>query len=441
MAGPGKKKVWFPLLAVSLLLAVGMLSYQRIRQKNLTDAVEAQEQPKPLPVRVVRAKLAPIRNMVLAQGTARAVRRDYLTFQQPGKVAFIRHNAEGRKLREGDRVFGPKPGEKHGELLAHLDDREILEQIKMAEAALEEARQQEAAARAQLDQARAEQKLAHADLRRQQELYEVSAISRSQLEFYSTRLKSAETGVMSALAQAKAASSSVAAASARINQAQLALERTRIFAPFDGVVTYLNIREGDYFGPEVVSLNSEEALLKTIPIVVIDPGEYELTLELPSYQGLLVARGQAAIVSTDDTAHAAAKDPAASANRIPAQVHSVTPAVSPGGRSVQVKVRTQKGAAGLQDGRFVNCCLIVEQKQDAVVAPFNAFIYRQNKSYVFVADEAEGIAEQREIVDGISGVSSQEILEGVSSGELLVTDGRFHLVNGAPIEIIEIQAE
>jgi len=42
------------------------------------------------------------------------------------------------------------------------------------------------------------------------------------------------------------------------------------------------------------------------------------------------------------------------------------------------------------------------------------------------------------VVEGIAGLSTEEILEGVEEGELLVNDGRHHLSDGAPVTIIEI---
>ena len=44
-------------------------------------------------------------------------------------------------------------------------------------------------------------------------------------------------------------------------------------------------------------------------------------------------------------------------------------------------------------------------------------------------------------MEGISGLTMQEILQGVGEGALLVTDGRHRLSNGAPVEVIEIVGE
>ena len=59
---------------------------------------------------------------------------------------------------------------------------------------------------------------------------------------------------------------------------------------------------------------------------------------------------------------------------------------------------------------------------------------------VFVIKEENGkkVVEQRQVEPGIEGISKREILQGVKPGELLVTDGKNRLVNGAPVDVVEI---
>jgi hypothetical protein len=55
---------------------------------------------------------------------------------------------DGQTVREGDKVRGPRKGEKLGELLASLDKRDYIEQSKVTRSSLAEAKQQVNAARA-----------------------------------------------------------------------------------------------------------------------------------------------------------------------------------------------------------------------------------------------------------------------------------------------------
>ncbi|MBU2550310.1 MAG: efflux RND transporter periplasmic adaptor subunit [Proteobacteria bacterium] len=441
MAGPSRKKVLFVAVLLAAIIAVAVIASVRLSGRRGLEQARTAKRP-PLTVKAVRARLGPIQAWVSGQGTARAVRREFLTFEQSGKVVFVKKGENGRELKEGDRVQGPRGEDAQGELLAKVDERDFLNQARIAEAELAQTRQQGGISRAQLDKALADLKMAEADVERYRKLYERAAVSKRELDFHLNRLKSAETAVEASRAQTGAAGSGVASARARVGQSQVALERTRIYAPFDGILTYVNIREGDYFSPNLVNLNSEESLLRTIPMVIIDPSRYEITLELPYFDAMLLTPGQPAFILAGGLS-ASGPDEASPGAAWTARgtVFSVNPAVSPGGRSVQVKIRTTQGAENLLDGMFVNCWIVAEEKKAAVVAPLNAFVYRQNRSYVFVVDEPSGQVAQRRVSEGIMGLTSQEISDGVTAGELLVTDGRHRLVDGSPVEVLAIEGQ
>ncbi|MDQ1335142.1 MAG: hypothetical protein QG552_2092 [Thermodesulfobacteriota bacterium] len=445
MAGKLKRKALWLIPLLLLIVAIGAVAIQRVTDRAEEKSSLKGMAPDPLGVRCIRTVRGPIHALVFGEGTARAVRREFLTFEHPGKVTYVKANQDGRPISEGDWVKGPRPGQQLGELLASVDKRQHVEELKVAGSARVESKQQVEVARAQIAQAEAQQKLAMENYKRKETLYGVKAISKYELDVARTNLKSADTEVQSARARLESAVSAVAAAEARINQARLPMERSSIYAPFDGVLTYVNIKQGDYFAANLVDLSSEEALLRTVPMVIIDPDQFEVTLELPYFEGALVMPGQPALIMT--SAHMAPSvsdlkaDVPLKEGMVRGTVFSVNPAVSPGGRSIQVKVRTAKGPRGIRDGMFVTCWIVVDEKPDAVVVPFDVFIYRQNRPYVFRVDTAGKRVEQIEIVEGISGLSMQEILQGVGEGELLVTDGRHRLSNGAPVEVIEIVGE
>jgi multidrug resistance efflux pump len=107
--------------------------------------------------------------------------------------------------------------------------------------------------------------LAEDNLKRHEKLFQVKAISKYELDVARTRAKTARSAVNSAKARLEAAHSGVKAAQARMKQAQLPMERSSIYAPFDGILTYVNIQKGDYFAPNLVNSSSEEALAQNHP--------------------------------------------------------------------------------------------------------------------------------------------------------------------------------
>ncbi len=445
MAGSHKKKI---LVMIPLLLgvfAVGALAMKRVEDHAQKKAELKSRKPLPLSVRCIRVTTGPIQALVFGEGTARAVRREFLTFEHQGKITYVKLNEDGETIRAGDRVKGPKPGEPLGEILASLDKREHREQLNVSGSNLVESQQQVNIARSRINEAKAQLQLAEDNLKRHEKLFKVKAISKYELDIARTRAKTARTAVNSAKAGLQAAQSGVNAARARMKQAQLPIERSSIYAPFDGILTYVNVNKGDYFSPNLVNTGSEEALLKTIPIVVIDPGQFEITMELPYFDGALVQPGQPAIIMTSADVIPSPQDfqpeTQSRMGTIRGTVFSVSPAVSPGGRAIQVKVRTEKDVKGIRDGMFVTCWIVVAEKTDAIVVPYDVFVYRKNKPYVFVVNEKTGTVEKRLVVEGIAGLSTEEVLKGVKEGELVVSDGRHRLSNGAPVSVIEIMGD
>ncbi len=146
---------------------------------------------------------------------------------------------------------------------------------------------------------------------------------------------------------------------------------------------------------------------------------------------------------TSSTASIAAAQQATSiAWQAKGTVFSINPAVNPGGRSVQLKIRSTSGAEYLRDGMFIACWIGVDAKQDAIAAPFDAFLFEESRPYVFVVDAESGasdsgVARRVDVQVGIESLSSREILTGVQAGERLVTDGRYRLVDGAPVKVID----
>ncbi|MDZ7699766.1 MAG: hypothetical protein U5R49_23505 [Deltaproteobacteria bacterium] len=442
MATSRKRKLLYSVLILILISVIALIAAKRIKDKKTEASSLLATKTRPMPVRCVRARLGPIRAFVFAQGTARAVRRDFLTFEENGKVTYVKRRPDGQIIRAGDRVKGPRGNQGLGELLASLDKRDVIEQMKVMESNLVEARQQVKVAEAQLRQAKAQAELSQETFKRNDRLFKLNAISRHELDVSRTSLKTAKSAVESAEAGLAAALSGVKAAQARIQQTKLPLERSSIYASFDGILAYVNIKKGDYFAPNLVDTSSEEGALKTIPMVIIDPDRFEVTMELPPFEGALVKPGQPALVMTAPNQRPTVGDSDSGIRYregvVPGKVFSVSPAITPGGRATQVKVRTDEGGP-IRDGMFVTCWIVVQEKSQALVVPYDVFVYRENLPYIFVVDETRGTATQHKVVEGIAGLTLQEILGDILPGALLITDGRHHISSGAPVDVIEIE--
>ncbi|MFP4008313.1 MAG: efflux RND transporter periplasmic adaptor subunit [Spirulinaceae cyanobacterium] len=474
---PWWQKYWWVLLIAVLGVAVAGVTIWRLRENNTPAEVT---ETAPLSVRTTEAQREAIQAWVSSEGTVRATEYKHLTFEYEGDVTYLAQT-DGRRLREGDRVT-------EGQLLARIDDRQLIADVRQAEAAVSEARQQQAAAQAnvaqtqtqvaqarsqvqeaiaQLQNAQSSRRLAATNVERYRALVNEGVVSelefdqrqnsledaRAQVQSAQARVESARQQVTAAQAQVTAAQQQLAArqsaidtAQARLSQAQVALEGASLYAPFNGVVAYLNISEGEYFTPQAVSSQlggDYQGILNRIPMVVIDPSQYEVLVDLASPAGEQVEVGQEAFIAseTDLNAQLMPQDMSIEtliANaRARGEVFAVNPAVSPGGRAIEARIRLNPATTeSLRHGERVLTWIAVAENPDAVVVPLSAIARREQVPYVFVVDPESNTVEQREVELGITGITQQAVTEGLEAGEMVVTEGQNRLVDGASVQIV-----
>lgn len=427
-------------LTLAMLLTavlIGIVSYINWPEKTADESgpalVDSRDVAR-LSVKLVPAVRSPVQAWVFAEGTARSSQREYLTFEATGRVTFVGPDKPGATVGEG-------------EVLATLDNRSFAADVDAAVAQIDEAKTQFEASAADTEQARTTAILRQRQYERVEQLAQNNASSAQELEEAKAEMENAASAMAATKARSRAVASSIAVAEAKLKQAQVYLENTHIVSPIDGIVAYMNIEEGFYFTQNFVKTSSETEALQSIPFVVIDPSEYEVIVDVPSFDALRIKVGQRVIVLAGGTADQAISDilegethaiatTDAKLWHANAEVYSVNPAINPGGRSVQVKIRTQGNVDALRDGMFVTCWIATEESSDAIVAPPDAFLYAENEPYVFVYQPDDQTVQRRDITFGIRGLSRYEISSGVDENDMLVTDGRYKLVSGTPVQPI-----
>ena len=401
--------LWVAGLAATSLLCAPAFS-MAAGEQEAGDVVEKAA----LVVEVTPVTEGPVTEVVFADGNASAIRREFLNFENEGRVAFLRSNDDGGPLREGDTVAG-------GELLAELDRR-------IDDAAAR-------GARAELDTVRATLANARTELNRARQLRARQVMGQSQFD-------AIETAYQQALAD-------VRRAEALSDQAEAGLRRLQIRSPFDGVVAFVNIREGDYVSPAQFDRTSERAAVKTSPVVVIDPSSFEVLVELPVVSGRRVQRGQTAYILDAGTlafvqehgfdAFGEVQD--LDDLLIPGRVASVSPAIDPGSRSVRARIVTDEDVDGLTDGGYVTTWIETDRRAEVLTTPMESLIYRGETAYAFVVDPATGRVERRSLTLGLTGEEGIEVMSGLSKGELVVTKGRYRLTDGMHVRPVAAKGD
>lgn len=223
------------------------------------------------------------------------------------RKASVGSKANGRLVwlgvREGSKV-------KAGEILARLESADVEAQAGQAEANV-------GVARAGLVQAEAELFEAERLHRRALELSQKNFVSVSALDEALARLRRARAGVSSAKASVKSAEAAARAAN-------VAVDQTRIRAPFDGVVLTKNANVGD-----VITTYSAAADSKGAVVTMADMATLEVEADVSEAALAKVKIGQSCEIQLD----------ALPEERFRGEVIRIVPTVDRAKASVMTKIR------------------------------------------------------------------------------------------------------
>ncbi|NET11243.1 MAG: biotin/lipoyl-binding protein, partial [Symploca sp. SIO2B6] len=357
------KSIWpVAILAMFVMLAiVGIKAYRSLSQ-NPAQSEQTVEQEARLPVRVTRAETGLAQKWVFDDGIVWPVKRRVLTFQAEGDIQAIA-KINGRDLRAGDVVT-------KGQVLATIDSRRQRSAIDTANADVEVAVQQRnqaqatvVQAQASLDRAKSDLELAKTELVRYQELFDQGVISESDRDVYLNQvdqaeaaLRSAEQDVRSAEDGVRSAEAQITAAQARVTETNVDLEDTQLVAPIDGVVAYINIREGEYWDAQRLNSGSDQDLIESAPIILVNPQDIEVEIEIQADEANEIDPGQLTYVVLEEDVSAAQAAGAsnqdlleiAQDNGSRGTVFSVSPTQTPGSRGTQVSIRGFSSAQNLR---------------------------------------------------------------------------------------------
>ncbi len=210
----------------------------------------------------------------------------------------------------------------------------------------------------------------------------------------------------SSAAGCTAAQDGAKVAAARIEVTEAALERTRLVAPFAGIIAELNGELGEFVTPSPVGI-------PTPPTVdLIDSSCLYISAPIDEVDAPAVREGLPARISLD----------AFSDRTFSGHVRRVAPYVldvEKQARTVEIEAEIDdpdKGA--LLPGYSADVEVLLASEEDAIRVP-TSVIMEGNRVYVY--DEAIGRLELREIEPGISNWEYTEITRGLRTGELVVS--------------------
>lgn len=446
---PGKRSYWLP--AIAALICLGGLGWVLWTRMILPMMMMGGMPPQATPVGLAQPKTATVQDS-----------SDYAATLDSRQSVRVQPRVEGQisaiYVQAGDRV-------KAGQVLMQIDAAEQQAQVASREAASATAAADIASATARVSSAaetlrslEARRAAAASDVEfnrkeyeRFRQLAQDGATSQQNADQRRNALQTAEATLRSAEAEIQAQRSSVAEAQATVARSQRALEEARanvserqaqlqnytIVAPVAGVVGNIPVKEGDV-------VNNTTALL-----TVTQNDRLEIQIQIPLEEASQLRPGLPVRLLDD-------RDREVQRGRI----SFIAPNVDPTTQSVQVKASFDN-ASNLRTAQFIRARVIWQQDQGLLV-PTSAISRLAGRNFIFVAmpfqsspcqdaGEAAGqtaepassgaptpapdqlVAVQKPIELGKIVGNDQEVLEGLTASDRIVTSGILQLQNCAPI--------
>ena len=297
---------------------------------------------------------------------------------------------------------------REGQVLAILDARDLVANVRRVEAARSEVQSAMpesdngiAAAKANLD-------LAQATFKRMDELASKKSISNQEFDEALARLKAAQANHEMARSRRAQLDSKLAQIEQEIRSASILRDYTKITAPFAGIVTAKSVEPGALASPGVVLLTIEQE------------GGYRLEISVEESRISSIRSGTQAAVSIE-----------ALDRKVDAKVSEIVPSVDASSRTYIVKLDLPS-LPQLRSGMFGRASFTSGATR-VLSAPVAALQERGQLASVFVAED--GTAHTRLVTAGRRNNGAVEILSGVNAGEKVIVPPPAGLTDGARVEM------
>ena len=373
------KKRYIITIAVVVVALVVILSF--INRPKVADT-GAMEEGNGTPVETAAAQKGDIASVAVISGKLGALHEVNVVAKVTGKVKEITSQV-GQPINKGETIFV-------------IDDTDIKAQLDQAQAAL-------SMAEANYRQNKERFENAKKDLERAELLFEQGAISEQALEQMRAAASDAGLQVLEAqLAQAKAS----------YDMMLKQYKECWVTSPIDGIVAYINVGIG-----ETVSPGAPVAMVVDMSAVVLEGSIGESLINNVESQGTIDVR-----------------IPSAMDESVKGTIREISPAADARTGLFGLKVEIDNPEGVIKPGMFAEADLVKEARQDAVHIPSAAVLAKNGDRYVYIVEGDKAV--YREVVTGIGGDGTVEIINGVEEGEEVVVRGQNYLNDGDTVRVV-----
>ncbi len=320
----------------------------------------------------------------------------------------IRARVEGTldraPFKEGDLV-------RRGDLVFEIQQNEYIAALRAAQAQLAQARGNLFARQAALARA-------NTTVARNRPLAADRAIPQKDLDNAIQNAEIAKGDVLVAQAQ-------IASAQAAIDNAQINLGYTTIYAPVTGLIGFLNYDVGNVVGGQGTQV------LDTI--TSIDPIKVNFSLDEPTYLALSRnrtdpnvsgLRSQALrIILANDQSYPYA-----------GTIYAFSPTVDPKTGTINVEARFPNPEGLLRPGGFARVRVVIENRRDALLVPQTAITKSQGVDTVYIVNSKNEVV-LRSVTLGTQFKQSFVVDSGLNSGDRVIVEGTQKVQPGVKVTV------
>lgn len=315
-----------------------------------------QQKPRGLPVKAIKVSFSSLTDEVTAVGSLISDESVVIRPEIDGRITKI-HFQEGQNIKKNSTLIS-------------LDNSEYL---------------------AQLDAVKAELKTESKRLERSLDLLKDGFISKEALDI--------QRGKIDIL-------------KARVMEAESRLSKTKIIAPFSGIIGLRKISKGAY-----VRAGHDIAILENLYQMKVD-------FKIPEIYSLSLKKNQDVFIEVD----------ALPGDKISGKIYAFEPALDEVTRSILIRAKVPNDGYKLKSGMFARVTLMLNKRDNVITIPEEALWPQGVDNFVYKVIDNKVVLTKVSLGKRVP--NKIEITQGLSLGDTVVTEGQIKLRNGAPVMIL-----
>ena len=124
--------------------------------------------------------------------------------------------------------------------------------------------------------------------------------------------------------------------------------------------------------------------------------------------------------------------------KFPAVLVEIDPVLDTSSRTLGIKLVQQPADSRLRAGMYARIKLVTDTKKNTIVIPNNVIVNRNEQDVVYIIDPMTNTVKASPVKTGIRVDDRQEIVSGITAGDLVVIKGQALLSDGAKVNIVSI---